>query len=493
MARNKISALDEIAKAIEDGTVYSTYKIIDIAESYDHKPGVMVECIHCGKQKRVRYSNLKNGYTKACKCLTGDSVRDKRDYISYIGKIYQGWEILDIKPFGNNYKEGYAKIQCVNCKFTKDVLAYNLISKIDDGKNILNCGNCSKIKEALKLKQKQDEFKAKYIGIQYKDDVITDVICQNLTTLDKCIIKCSKCDRTREVLIHDFINHRDRHIIRCECDASGWNTYSKYIGSVIFGDKILKYEYTKNGKGYNRRFLVKCTNCGEERYVEQVSELVKHINSYERPKDFGYKRCNCNKGTRSENITDRYKQYIGKKIEGTKLTILDVYLKEDSNGRHKVMARTKCDCSPEKTHSHWLPAILMNHTTSCGCIGKSIGEVLVRRVLEELNIEYREQVKVPNTPSIANGNLFFDFVIRVNDKIAIIEYDGAQHYDIDAFNFGVNQDQHEEKFWRLQENDKIKNKYCDNFGYKILRIKDTEYHNDYEGIKDLINKFIKSL
>lgn len=484
-----MSAIDEINYSIDNGIIYNNYRIIGMAEPYAHKPGVMTECISCGKKKRVRFSNLKNGYTKSCKCTTVAN----RDYKSYIGIIYQDWEIMNMIPFGNNYKNGHATVRCIHCNNTKEMLAYNLLKRIDNNKNILKCTNCMDIEKHFKLEKIREKFKSKYIGVKYKNDEIVDIICENLTTLDYCIIKCNICNRTRKVIINAFVNHRDRRITRCECEASGWNKYSKFVGETVFDDRIIKYEYSKDGKGYNRRFLVECDKCGKERYIKNVAAVVYNSQLDTRPKNFGYKICNCNKGTRSKNILDRYKHYIGEHIDGTKLTVVDLFLKVDSNGKNKVMAKTICDCSPDKVNSQWLPAILMKHTVSCGCIGRSIGEVLVRDALNELNVEYKEQVKAPNTKSIAGGNLFFDFVIRVNNKIAVIEYDGAQHYDIEAFNFGIDQDGHEEKFWRLQENDKIKNKYCADNNYKILRIKDTEYHNDYNGIKELICKFIKNL
>lgn len=624
-----MSAIQEINESIQTGKLYHSYKIIGYAESYDNKPGVNVECIKCGKKMRVRYSNLKNNYTRPCSCSTGG--RDNRDYLSYIGTEYQGWIVINIEKEENSFKDGYITLKCKNCGSIVKQKSYNTIRKIDENRPILDCKNCKVISKKLEDEKKDivddSESRNKYIGYSYKNDTIIDILGNANNKTSKAIIKCRLCNREREVDLGRFLRNEDRRIPRCECIASGFVEYSKYIGKEVFGDLIIDFKYHKEGKGYIRYFTLRCLSCGEERDIDSVSDVVLNSKLDKRPDNFGYKLCNCKRGTRSQNQLDRYKKYIGQVIEGTRLTILDIFLKEDSKGKNKVMATTLCDCG--NTQSQWLPAILYGHTTSCGCklkeamarnsnyystefigkayddlvvtdikqtetggilwsckckicgkqewinpklvverkwhiscgckiqqssernnkyvhkeligtdlgggkivdiyrtdggvtrwkmlcnfcnkeyiaiaanvacghtrscgcINKSLGEKLVAQALSELGIEFKEQVSPKGVKSISGGNLFFDFVIRLpNSEIAVIEYDGEQHYELSSMTFGgkLYKDIAEEKFYRLQENDKIKDEYCSKFNYKMLRLRDSIYHDNYIGIRNKIIEF----
>ena len=69
--------------------------------------------------------------------------------------------------------------------------------------------------------------------------------------------------------------------------------------------------------------------------------------------------------------------------------------------------------------------------------------------------------------------------IRFFDHKIIIEADGRQHFE--AVTFGnISQERAEEIFKLTQENDKIKNNFCEKFGYKMIRIS----HKD---IKDILS------
>lgn len=628
-----MSSHSEIDEAIKTEKLYNSYKIIGYAESYDKKPGVNVKCIYCNKQMRVRYSNLKNGYTKPCECLTGSVRKEKRNYLDYIGIEYQGWKVINIEKNGNNYKTGDITIQCKACGNTVKQKTYNTIKRIEENRPILECKVCKQIVKNTEQTENDvcndKEARDKYIGYTYNNDTIIDIKGNANNSTSIAIIKCKLCNREREVEIGRFLRNDDRRIPRCECVASGYNEYSKYIGANVFGDIIIDFKYKKNGTGYDKCFIVKCDNCGEVREIYNVSSVESNSKLSDKPRNFGYKLCNCRSGTRSQNQLDRYSKYIGKTIEGTRLTVLDIHLKTDENKKSKVMAKTLCACGNEQIQ--WLPAILgghtascgcklkeamarnsryysrefigktygdlevidikqtdtggilwnckcllcdkdewinpklvverkwhiscgckiqsafernnkhthldmigqdlgggkiidiyrteggvtrwkmicnfcekeyiaiaanvaAGHTKSCGCINKSLGEKLVAKALTELDITFKEQVSPNGVKSVMGGPLFFDFVIKLpNGDIGVIEYDGEQHYDIDRMTFGGKkyQSEAEDRFYRLQENDKIKDEYCIKFGYKLLRLRDLYYNNNYEAIKNKIVQFFE--
>lgn len=357
-----MSALDEIELHIKNETLFGNYKIIGLAEYYGNKPGVHIQCIKCGKITRYRYTNLKSGYRPKCTCLGGREY--SVDYNKMIGTIYCGYELSElVYHYIHNYNTAYIRLKCVNCGKTYDRLASELAGKINKGANLREC-SC-KVRER-KLSNSTDKLMRKEMK---KVDANSDLISKTLKTdtiIDtqdstSVVLKCNICGRTRVVRASDVRNEVFRHIPRCECEASGYNKYSKLIGEEIFGDLVIDFRYTKVGKGYYREYIVKCTNCGEIRSIENVSGLYNNSKLSGRPVNLGYKMCNCNPGTRTPNVVDRYKHYIGKTIDGTQLKILDIYV----NDNGKLMATTECSCG--NIQDQWLPTILNGHTLSCGC------------------------------------------------------------------------------------------------------------------------------
>lgn len=103
-----------------------------------------------------------------------------------------------------------------------------------------------------------------------------------------------------------------------------------------------------------------------------------------------------------------------------------------------------------------------NHYTGKGCpkCSSSTGEGRVRKVLQELSIDFNEQQVFHNCKSLRC--LPFDFYIpSIN---TCIEYDGIQHYKPVEF-FGG-----QERFEERQKVDNIKSKYCKDNDINLVRI-----------------------
>jgi very-short-patch-repair endonuclease len=82
--------------------------------------------------------------------------------------------------------------------------------------------------------------------------------------------------------------------------------------------------------------------------------------------------------------------------------------------------------------------------------------------------------------------LRWDFIIITTGEPLFIEYDGRQHFE--PVNFGGISDERAKKAFELcKAHDKIKNDFCNNNGYLLLRIK----YTDYENIESLVVKFIR--
>lgn len=135
----------------------------------------------------------------------------------------------------------------------------------------------------------------------------------------------------------------------------------------------------------------------------------------------------------------------------------------------------RCRCGICGSEFFELPAKIHNgHVTSCGCRIQSAGEELIANSLTDMNIKFISQYTFENCKN--RYVLRFDFGVIDSDGqlLGLIEYDGQQHFrPIDFFGG-------EESFCKTQENDKIKNEYCDSHNIPLLRIPYTLDRNEIQ-------------
>lgn len=119
----------------------------------------------------------------------------------------------------------------------------------------------------------------------------------------------------------------------------------------------------------------------------------------------------------------------------------------------------------------------------CPKCSDSKGEKEISRVLDKLNIAYKEQYKFDDCRN--KKPLPFDFAIfdNNNNLIALIEYQGEQHYEPIEF-FGG-----EEHFTYVRNNDLIKKKYCEEKNIKLIEIPYWQFDN----IEDIILQHFSDL
>lgn len=119
----------------------------------------------------------------------------------------------------------------------------------------------------------------------------------------------------------------------------------------------------------------------------------------------------------------------------------------------------QCDCGNicEVASSH----LKRGSVQSCGCLKTSIGEMNIKRILEENHIEYQEQVSFPDLKNIKP--LRYDFGIYKNGiLIRLIEFDGIQHYQ--------EQEYFTHSLTEIKNNDIIKNEYSKKNNIPLVRI-----------------------
>lgn len=121
----------------------------------------------------------------------------------------------------------------------------------------------------------------------------------------------------------------------------------------------------------------------------------------------------------------------------------------------------------------------------CPKCSQSRGEKAIGSYLASQSVSFFIQVKIDDCRY--KKRLPFDFGIINNDKniVALIEYDGVQHFKPTRFSYSITQGQAEENLKILQLRDQIKNQYCKDNNIPLLRIR---YDED---IEDKLTKFLK--
>lgn len=109
-------------------------------------------------------------------------------------------------------------------------------------------------------------------------------------------------------------------------------------------------------------------------------------------------------------------------------------------------------------------SLLRNHGCSkCSRNSLSSGVILIMGILDEMGIQYEREVKLKGCKN--KRTLPFDFgIYRSNKLIALIEYDGEQHFKPIKSMGGM------KKFEQIRQRDKIKQDYCRRQGIPLLRI-----------------------
>lgn len=148
-----------------------------------------------------------------------------------------------------------------------------------------------------------------------------------------------------------------------------------------------------------------------------------------------------------------------------------------------ILAREKVSIICHEHGIFWQNA--ESHLRGRGCpkCKKSKGHTKVRNILENLLIKYEEEYKFEECRY--KRCLPFDFSILINNSLALIEYQGIQHYI--PISFGSKRATGEQKFEIYQERDNIKKKYCIDNNIPLLCLKYDEDHLMEEKIKVFID------
>lgn len=184
----------------------------------------------------------------------------------------------------------------------------------------------------------------------------------------------------------------------------------------------------------------------------------------------GTKSCGC--FLKEKNSIDMKGKRFGKLI-----------VLEDSGERVGREIKWKCLCDCGNIVNIAGSSLRDGNTKSCGCIRRSYGEELIKKILKENNINFKQEKTFDNC-RFEDTNALARFDFYINNKY-IIEFDGILHYEI-TNGWGT-----AEHVKNTQEHDKFKNEYCFNNNIPIIRIPYT--HLEDLCLEDLLletSKFI---
>lgn len=238
-----------------------------------------------------------------------------------------------------------------------------------------------------------------------------------------------------------------------------WKTRSNAITDAEFKIKVSdllddEYKFLEPYNGYDSKIKIVHLKCGHE-YSVTPNKFISG------------RRCpSCNSNIKKIKYT--------KTLEQFKKDVFELFGNEYSvTGNEYINCRTKIKIS-HKCGEEFLvtPNCLLCGKKSClKCkTSESNGHKKIRKILTENGAFFKEEYKFKDCKNIRE--LPFDFVV-FNDKEFdnikyIIEFDGVQHFDKKSIYYSDD----------LVANDIIKNNYCADNGYRLIRI-------PYKSMKDI--------
>lgn len=117
----------------------------------------------------------------------------------------------------------------------------------------------------------------------------------------------------------------------------------------------------------------------------------------------------------------------------------------------------------------------------CPICNSSKGEKRVAKYLELNNINFKSQYSFDGCKNI--NNLLFDFYLPTYN--IAIEYDGEYHSKIIKYK-SESIETAKKRFLRQQNNDNIKNRYCDEHNIRLIRIP----YTDFNEIENILDKYL---
>lgn len=307
-----------------------------------------------------------------------------------------------------------------------------------------------------KLRKKQDGF-LKRLNDTFGNEYT--VLGQFFNVSTRVKIKHNKCEYEWNVFPCNLFSGKSK-CPRCSGKAKyTLESFNEELARVTNGEYMVIGEFL----GVETRATMKHLICGFEWTVVPYS--VKDIGSR-------CPRCANRERYTSENFNERIKELTNGEYE---------LIGEYENNRTEVKIK-HINCSSEFCV---LPTSFLYEERRCPECNDSLtkGERKIYEYLEKQNINSNQQQTFEDCVHI--NKLRFDFSIlgSDNDVIALVEFDGKQHFEPVEY-FGG-----EDSFKLQQLKDQIKNDYCEKNNIPLLRIP----YWDEKNIDCILDEFIQKI
>jgi hypothetical protein len=359
------------------------------------------------------------------------------EYQTRLNEIYEENEYIVLEE----YKSSKAKIFHLHTKCNKKFKStpYNLLI------NKCTCPNCNNIKKHNK--SNTEEFKQKVYKLYNNEYTVLGDYINNKT---KIKMLHNKCNTEFEIAPNNFLLGR-----KCPKCSKRLRKNTEIVKKEIYD--LYNNEYTLLSEYINdkTKIKIKHNKCNND-FEVKPSYFLKE-NGTRCPYCFGSKK----------KTTEEYKKEVYNKVKD-EYTVLGDYI----NTNTKILHRHN-KCNKEYLVS---PNKFLNYNRRCPYCKSSKGEEKIREWLLENNIVFEEQYSFKDCKNI--NPLKFDFKININNSFILLEYDGIQHFENTFYT---------DDFEKQKIRDNIKNQYCENNDYKLIRIS----YKDYNNIVSILNKLIK--
>ena len=385
-----------------------------------------LKCKKCWGEHKITH-DVKNPKKHICPCCR-DS-KSKYNNMSVWGhQIYTNQEIIG---FYNNGGIPMFKVRCLKCKDIYSKYPYALL----EGQHPHRCNP-----EVL--------YKDR-IGEIIADQKVLGFSNNGRETWFK--VQCLKCNETYLKKPHDLLKCRHSH--KCKVEV----LYKDRIGEIIADHKVLGF--CKDGN--KTCFKVQCLRCGEI-YSKLTSSLL--------TQQYPHKCININ--------TDYFDEsYLGKVFGLQK--VIDIS-KDKSKSAKWTLECIECGKIKVEIASEVIGNLNQGKIPSCDCTTTSVGALYTERALKELGYNPIKEMYFGDLKDI--NQLRYDFAIRINEQLILIEYDGKQHI--------TGWSNREENLEYIKSHDKMKDDYAKEHGYKLIRI---DHLVPLEDIKDFLESKINAI
>lgn len=265
-------------------------------------------------------------------------------------------------------------------------------------------------------------------------------------------IKCCKCNEIIHVsAAQNFLAPTKAY--GCKNCNGLWRERERKLNEIKEKYEIISTQV----KDTHTYYTIKCKNCGHER-TSTLKNLYTHLN------------CGCITGVYRNRTMKEFIDEVNKNSRLGTYELVSDYVDQTT----KVLLKHDCGFI-------WSvrPGDAIYGRAACPkCARKeSKGESLVRQILTDLNIEFQQEVVIPNSC------LRFDFYFQLKNHKFAIEYNGRQHFeDVEFFRTS---------FAEQQDRDQRKAQYCLDNNIELINIPYwLEPQEVQQLIKDKLNDYL---